>query len=60
LYKKNFGAKNVYAKDPKIENLEVNILIQNFMKKTNLQKKFRTKINTRKLRKKKRWSKEAQ
>ena len=57
------GAKKIYAKDSEIENLEVNILIQNFMKKTNLQKKFRTKINTRKLEKKekvKRWSKEAQ
>ena len=57
------GAKKVYAKDYEIENLEVNILIQNFMKKTNLQKKIRTKINTRKLEKKekvKRWSKEAQ
>jgi len=27
------GAKKIYAKDSEIENLEVNILIQNFKKK---------------------------
>ena len=48
------GAKKVYAKDSEIENLEVNILIQNFQKKTKRRKKFRTKINTGKL-EKKRW-----
>ena len=45
------GAKKVYAKDYEIENLEVNILIQNFKKKTKRRKKFRTKINTEKLEK---------
>ena len=44
-------AKKVYAKDSEIENLEVNILIQNFQKKTKRRKKFRTKINTEKLEK---------
>ena len=41
----------MYAKDSEIENLEVNILIQNFKKKTKRRKKFRTKINTGKLEK---------
>ena len=52
----------MYAKDSEIENLEVNILIQNFKKKTKRRKKFRTKINTGKLGKKKvkKWSKEPQ
>jgi len=53
------GAKKVYAKDSEIENLEVNILIQNFKKKTKRRKKFRTKINTGKLEKKRRWKSEA-
>ena len=48
------GTKKIYAKDFEIENLEVNILIQNFKKKTKRRKKFRTKINTGKL-EKKRW-----
>ena len=45
------GAKKIYAKDSEIKNLEVNILIQNFKKKTKRRKKFRTKINTGKLEK---------
>ena len=33
------GAKKIYAKDSEIENLEVNILIQNFKKKNKETKK---------------------
>ena len=38
------GAKKVYAKDSEIENLEVNILIQNFKKKQRDEKSLGQKL----------------
>ena len=38
------GAKKIYAKDSEIENLEVNILIQNFKKKTKRRKSLGQKL----------------
>jgi len=56
------GAKKVYAKDSEIENLEVNILIQNFKKKTKRRKCLGQKLTHESWKKEKveKWSKEPQ
>jgi len=56
------GAKKVYAKDSEIENLEVNILIQNFKKKTKRRKSLGQKLTQESWKKEKveKWSKEPQ